>query len=49
VNVDVDRVLLSHPLDQFVELDRLLGGGEGVGSRKSVFAGGLRRTCGGNG
>ena len=37
------------PLDQFVELDGLLGGGETVFGRKSVFAGALIRSAGGSG
>ena len=42
-------VLTSNPLDQFVELDGLLGCGEGIGGRKSVFVGGLSRSAGGSG
>jgi hypothetical protein len=36
-------------MDQFVELDGLLGCGEGVGVRKSVFTGGLISAAGGSG
>src|SRR5690242_19658451 len=37
------------PFDQFIELDRLLRGGQRVGIRKSVFAGGFIRSGGGSG
>ena len=44
-----DLMLAPHPFDQFVELDRLLGGDQCVGGRKSVFTGGLSRLAGGSG
>ncbi len=44
-----DSRLPLHPVDQFVELDRLLGGDEAVGDRKSTFAGGFSRLAGGRG
>jgi hypothetical protein len=47
--VHPDGMLLSNPLDQFVELDGLLGCGECVGGRKSVFTGGLISAAGGSG
>ena len=43
------RCLRLHPFDQLVELDRLLGRGQRVGSRKSVFAGGFSSAAGGSG
>ena len=45
----VNLRLRLHPFDQFIELDGLLGCGEAVGERKSVFAGGLTRLTGGSG
>jgi hypothetical protein len=42
-------MLLSNPFDQLVELDGLLCGDEGVGLRKSVFAGGFSSSVGGSG
>ena len=45
----IDRGLRLHPFDQLVELDRLLGRGQRVGGRKSVFAGGLSSAAGGSG
>jgi hypothetical protein len=42
-------MLLSNPLDQFVELDRLLGRDEGIGGRKSALTGGLSSAAGGSG
>src|SRR5690242_5025943 len=47
--VRIDACLGPDPFDQFVELDGLLGGGETVGWRKSVFAGGFSRLAGGSG
>jgi len=49
LRVGIDLRLLLDPLDQFVELDGLLGCSEGVGGRKSSFAGGLSRAAGGFG
>jgi hypothetical protein len=46
---DVDAVLLTDPLLEFVELDGLLGCGEGVFGRKSSFRGGSIRAAGGSG
>src|SRR5947209_11284039 len=40
----IDPALGFDPFDQFVELDGLLGGDEGIGRRKSVLAGGLSRS-----
>src|SRR4051812_10583649 len=48
-SVGIDRRLSLHPLDQFVELDGLLGCGEGVVVRKSTFTSGLIRFAGGRG
>src|SRR6185503_1553194 len=42
-------VLPADPLDQFVELDGLLGGDEGVELRKSVLVGGFISAAGGIG
>src|SRR5438067_1729624 len=47
--VRIDCRLSVHPLDQFVELDRLLGRGQCVGLRKSVLTGGLSSPAGGSG
>ncbi|HET8533997.1 MAG TPA: hypothetical protein VFL74_00445, partial [Sphingomicrobium sp.] len=46
--VHPDGMLLSNPLDQLVELDRLLGGDQCFGLRKSIFAGGLSNPSGGS-
>src|SRR5256885_1995717 len=48
-SIGIDPRLALHPLDQFVELERLLGCGEAVFDRKSVFAGGLINAAGGSG
>ena len=42
-------MLLSDPVDQLVELDRLLGRGQCVTGRKSVLTGGLSSDAGGSG
>ena len=47
--VHPDGVLLSDPVDQLVELDRLLGRGQCVTGRKSVLTGGLSSDAGGSG
>src|SRR5689334_11732847 len=49
VQIGIDFRLGPYPFDQFVELDGLLGCGEGVGGRKSIFAGTLSRPDGGSG
>ena len=47
--VCVDGVLRFDPFDQFVELDRLVGGELAVGDRRSVWDGGWSRSAGGSG
>ena len=42
-------VLALHPFDQLVELDRLFGGDQSFGVRKSVLAGGFSSAAGGSG
>src|SRR5439155_26650958 len=44
----VNCCLRQHPLDQLVELDRLLRRGQSVGARKSVLAGRLTSAAGGS-
>src|SRR3954468_2497027 len=47
--VVVNLGLCLHPLDQLIELDRLLGRGQCVLGRKSSLTGGLSSPAGGSG
>ena len=47
--IGINRGLRMDPADECVELQRLFGGNQSVGVRKSVLTGGLSRSAGGSG